>query len=195
MTIEVQPTPPQIEHLFVCGLRFEGALQYLAQPSGAAPARFREIRAPKSRRDGGRAWCSAVASGVLGLWPLSAHMHRHTSWQSATSSEHVEACIRRGGLALLQLDDGYCTWWALVTGVERDRVAGAVKALLLLDATEAMPWALGYNARLDGMSTNGAQFLEWRSLDGARRPVTIQAWIEAWGAKPVMRSGDATDQL
>lgn len=122
-------------------------------------------------------------------------MHRHTSWQSATSSEHVEACIRRGGLALLQLDDGYCTWWALVTGVERDRVAGAVKALLLLDATEAMPWALGYNARLDGMSTNGAQFLEWRSLDGARRPVTIQAWIEAWGAKPVMRSGDATDQL
>lgn len=177
MTIETDPTAPQIEHLFVRGLRFEGELQYLARASGDHKATFREVKMPKVRRDGGLAWCSAVAADILGVWPPAEHAIHHSGWVG-TDSALIEQLVRNGGLALTQLGDGYSNWWAVVTGVERDRACGNVTALLLLDVTQSLPWCAGYNARMVGIANSDQGLLNWQCIDGAHMKVKILRWIE-----------------
>lgn len=178
MITEADPKPPQIEHLFVRGLRFEGELQYLAKASGRCGPGFREVRAPKARRDGGLAWCSAVAGGILRVWPLAGHAQPHDGWR-ASDAGLIERLILSGGLALVQLGDGYFSWWALVTGVERDRTRpqGVVTALLLLDVSQGLPWGSAYSARVDGLDRAGPGALEWRCIDGAQVAVGILRWV------------------
>jgi len=180
MTTEADPTPPQIEHLFVRGLRFEGELQYLAKASGKHRARFREIRAPKIGLDGGLAWCSVVAGGILGDWPLAGHAHSHDGWKS-TDADTVDQLIRQGGLAMVQLGDGYSKWWALATGVERNRSLETTTALLLLDVTQPLPWGMAYNARVGGINALSSPRLVWRSTDGACLRVSILRWVAIAG--------------
>ena len=176
MTIEADPKPPQIEHLFVRGLRFEGELQYLAKASGKHGLRFREIGTPKAGRDGGLAWCSVVAGGILGIWPLAEHAQSHDGWKS-TDASTIDQLIRQGGLAMVQLGDGYSKWWALVTGAERDRSREVTTALLLVDGTQPLPLCAGYNARLALFAKSSSIPLKWQSTDGAVMTVDILRWI------------------
>lgn len=177
MTTETMTTPPQIEHLFVQGLRFEGELQYLTKASGNHKAMFRAVKMPKVRRDGGLAWCSAVAAGILSVWPLAEHAIHHSSWE-ATDSTLIEQLIRNGGFALTQLGDGYSNWWAVVAGMERNIACGNVTALLMLDVTQSLPWSAGYNARVAGIGNSDRGLLNWQSIDGAHLKVNILRWIE-----------------
>lgn len=177
MITETVTTPPQTEHLFVLGLRFEGELQYLSKASGNHKATFREVKMPKVRRDGGLAWCSAVAASILGVWPLTEHAIHHSGWVT-TDSALIEQLVRNGGLALIQLGDGYSNWWAVVTGVELDRACGNVTALLLLDVTQSLPWSAGYNARMAGIANSDRGALNWQSIDGAHLKVNILRWLE-----------------
>lgn len=181
MTIETGTTPPQIEHLFVRGLRFEGELRYLAKASGNHKATFREVKMPKVRRDGGLAWCSAVAGAILCVWPLTDRAQSHEGWKS-TDAEAVEQLIRQGGLAMLQLGDGYSTWWALVAGVERDQVRQMATGLLLLDVTQGLPWGVGYNARMGGDFGSMDAPLKWFGIDGGCVPVRVVQWIGLEGS-------------
>lgn len=176
MITDTDPKPPQIEHRFVKGLRFEGELQYLAKASGKGKARFREIKAPKTRRDRGLAWCSVVAGGILGIWPITEHTQSHDGWKS-TDASTIDQLIRQGGLAMVQLGDGYSKWWALVTGVERDRNLDIATALLLLDVTQPLLWGAAYNARVDDINAQSSPRLVWRSSDGARLRVSILRWV------------------
>jgi len=177
MTTEIVTTPPQIEHLFVRGLRFDGELQYLAKASGNHKATFREVKLPKVRQDGGLAWCSAVGANILGIWPLTQHAIHHSAWE-ATDPVLIEQLVRNGGLALTQLEDGYSNWWALVTGMELDRACGCITALLLLDVTQSLPWSAGYNARVVGIANSDQGLLNWQSIDGAHMKVKILRWIQ-----------------
>lgn len=176
MTTEPDQRPPQIEQLFVRGLRFEGELRYLAEASGKHGARFRAIRTPKAGRDGGLAWCSVVAAGMLGDWPLTEHAQSHDVWKS-TDAGTIDQLIRQGGLAMVQLGDGYSKWWALVTGVERDKSPDIATALLLLDVTQPLPWGTAYNARVDHINALSNSHLAWRSADGANLQVNISRWV------------------
>jgi len=176
MTTESDPTPPQVEHLFVRGLRFEGELRYLAKASGKHGSRFREIRTPKPGRDGGLTWCSAFAASILGTWPLAEHTQSHDGWKS-TYAGTIDQLIRHGGLAMIQLGDGYSKWWALVTGVERDKSQDIATALLLLDVTQPLPWGTAYNARVDHINALSNSHLAWRSADGANLRVSILRWV------------------
>jgi hypothetical protein len=182
MTTDTVPTPPQIKHLFVRGLRFEGELKYLAKASGKHGARFREIRTPKPGRDGGLAWCSVVAGGILGIWPLAEHAQSHDGWKS-TDASTIDQLIRQGGLAMVQLGDGDSKWWALVTGVERDKSLDIATALLLLDVTQPLPWGTAYNARVGGINALSNPHLAWRSADGANLRASILRWVAIDGPK------------
>lgn len=177
MTTEAKTTPPQIEHLFVRGLRFEGELQYLAKASGKRGARFREIRTPKPGRDGGLTWCSAVAASILGIWPLTEHAKTHDEWKS-TDAETIDQLIRQGGLAMIQLGDGYSKWWTLLTGVERYQVRQTVTGMLLLDVTQGLPWGGGYNARVDVGHRSMGGPLRLLGIDGSSVPVRVLRWVE-----------------
>src|SRR5450830_1396035 len=176
MITESDPAPPQVEHLFVRGLRFEGELQYLAKASGKGKAGFREIKTPKAGLDGGLAWCSVVAAGILGAWPLAEHVQSHDVWKS-TDADTVDQLIRQGGLAMIQLGDGYSKWWALVTGVERNRSREVTTALLLVDVTQPLPWCVGYNAHLAVFAKSRSMLIKWKSTDGAAMAVSILRWI------------------
>lgn len=176
MTIETRTTPPQIEHLFVRGLRFEGELRYLTKSTENHKATFREIKMPKVRNDGGLAWCSAVAGGILDVWPLAKHAIHHSSWE-ATDSTLIEQLVRNGGLALTQLGDGYSNWWAVTTGGELDRACGNVTALLLLDVTQGLPWGVGYNARMVSGYGSRDEPLKWLGIDGGCEPLCVVQWI------------------
>lgn len=181
MTINAEKTPPQIEHLFVRGLRFEGELQYWVKASGNIKAAFRGIRDPKAGRDGGRAWCSAVAGGILGVLPVRERATIHQGWK-LTDAETIEKTIHQRGLAMVQLKDRYSTWWALVTGVEQDQARQTVTGLLLLDVTQGLPWGVGYNARVRSAHESMAGPLKWSGIDGGCMPVHVVLWIELDGS-------------
>jgi len=176
MITDTDPKPPQIEHLFVRGLRFEGELQYMAKASEKGKARFREIRAPKVGLDGGLGWCSVVAGGILGVWPLTEHAQSHDGWKS-TDAGTIDQLIRQGGLVMVQLGDGYSKWWALATGVERDRSLDIATALLLLDVTQPLPWGTAYNVRMGDTETLMDGSLKWHGLDGGDVTVRVSRWI------------------
>lgn len=184
MITDTEPTAPQIEHLFVRGLRFEGELQYLSKSSGKRRASFREMKAPKAGRDGGLAWCSATAGNLLGTWPLAEHSQAHTGWDPAAPTL-MKQLILDGGLAMIQIGDGYSNWWALVTGIEEDQASRRVTALLLLDVTQPLPWSSGYNARLAGFTNSSLAPLEWGTIDGTHAKVNILRWMGIHNRTPV----------
>ena len=184
MITDAEPTAPQIEHLFVRGLRFERELQYLSKSSGKRRANFREIKAPRSGCDGGLAWCSATAGNLLGTWPLAEHSQTHTDWTPAAPAL-MKQLILDGGLAMIQIGDGYSYWWALVTGIEEDRASRRVTSLLLLDATQPLPWSSGYNARLAGLANSGLAPLDWGTCYGTDVKVNILRWMGIHNRTPV----------
>jgi len=95
MISDTDPKLPQIEHLFIRGLRFEEMLQYLTEGSGKRKARLREIGAPKAGLDGRQAWCSAGIAGILETWPLKGHAQSHDGWKSM-DADTIDQLIQQG---------------------------------------------------------------------------------------------------
>jgi len=148
----------------------------MAMASDTKGTRYRAIKTPKAGLDGGLAWCSVVAGGILGIWPLTEHAQSHDDWKS-TDAGTIDQLVRQGALAVVQLGDGYSKWWGLVTGVERDRSLDITTALLLLDVTQALPWGTAYNARVDDINAQSSPRQVWRSADGACLQVSILRWV------------------
>jgi len=84
---------------------------------------------------------------------------------------------------MVQLGDRYSTWWALVTGMERDQIRQTVIGLLLLDVTQGLPWGVGYNARVGGIQSSVNGPLKWRGIDGGGVSVQVLRWIELEGSR------------